>query len=115
METRREPTFLHALAETLVVRAVPGVSAEEVDDAARFAAQRLGCAPSVTALGMAVLGHALDGQVRLVHRRSFAGMGLTGRDRWVGRWSSLRLPGVADYLDAVVGLAVTRIYERRAA
>ena len=115
MEPLREPTFLHALAETIVVRAVPDVSAEEVEDAARFAAQRLRCAPSVTALGMAALGRALDGQVWLVARRSFAGMGLAGRDRWVGRWSSLRLPGVADYLDAVAGLAITRIYERRAA
>lgn len=114
METPRESTFLHALAETLAVRAVPDLSAEEAADAARFAAQRLGCAPSVTALGMAAIGRALDGQVRLVARRSFAGMGLTGRDRWVGRWTSLRVPGVADYLDAVAGLAVTRIYERRA-
>ena len=114
MATRRDPTFLHALAETLVVRAVPGVSAEEAADAARFTAQRLGCAPSVTALGMAALGRVLSGQVWFVQRRSFAGMGLAGRDRWVGRWSALRLPGVADYLDAVAGLAITRIYERRA-
>jgi hypothetical protein len=115
MATQRKPTFLHALAETLVVRAVPGVSAQEADDAARFAAQRLGCAPSATALGMAALGRALDGQARLLGRRSFAGMGPTERDRWVGRWSSLRFPGVADYLDAVTGLAITRIYEQRAA
>lgn len=115
MATRRDPTFLHALAETLVVRAVPDVSAQEAHDAARFAAQRLGCAPSVTALGLTAIGRALDGQVRLVQRRPFAGLGLAGRDRWVGRWSALRLPGVADYLDAVAGLAITRIYERRAA
>jgi hypothetical protein len=115
MDTQREPTFLQALAETLVVRAVPGVSADEADDAARFAVQRLACAPSVTALGMTAVGRALGGQARLVGRRSFAGMEPAQRDRWVSRWSSLRLPGVADYLDAVTGLAITRIYERRAA
>jgi hypothetical protein len=108
-------TFVQALAATLLERAVPDLRPGESACAARFTAERLSGAPAFTRLGMRAIGSVLDGQVRAVERAPFATIPPDGRTRWVARWSSRPIPGVTEYLDAVRGLALTWLYEERAA
>ena len=108
-------TFVGALAATLLERAVPDLRAEEGEAAARFTAERLSGAPAFTRLGMTVIAGVLDGQVRIVERRPFTALTPVRRASWVARWSARPIPGVSDYLDATRGLALTWLYEERAA
>jgi hypothetical protein len=113
--TRDDVPFVQALAGTLLAAAVPGLADAERAGAARFTAERLSRAPTATALGLRAIGGGLDAQVRLVERRPFAALGEDARARWVTRWSARPLPGLTDYLDAVRSLALTWLYEQRAA
>jgi hypothetical protein len=108
-------TFVQALAATLLLRAVPDLREEEGAAAARFTAERLSGAPAFTRLGMVVIGAALNLQVRIVERQPFAALTPERRAAWVARWSARPIPGVTDYLDATRGLALTWLYEERAA
>lgn len=107
--------FVEALAGALLAAAVPGVAAAERAGAARFTAERLSRAPTATALGLRTVGAALDAQVRLSDRRPFAALAEDAQLRWVARWTARPLPGLTDYLDAVRSLALTWLYEQRAA
>jgi hypothetical protein len=107
--------FVQALVGTLLGQAVPDLRSAERTAAAEFAAERLSQAPAVTRLGMRAIGRALDGQVRVAERRPFAALAPQDRERWVGRWTRRPLPGLTDYLDALRGLALTFLYEQRAA
>lgn len=113
--TRDAVPFVQALAGTLLAAAVPDVAEAERAGAARFTAERLTRAPTVTAFGLRLVGGALRAQVRLVDRRPFAALAADERDRWVARWSARPLPGLTDYLDAVRSLTLTWLYEHRAA
>jgi hypothetical protein len=108
-------SFPQALAATLLARSVPDLRPEEAVAGARFTAERLSGAPAFTRLGMNAIAALLDGQVRAASRRPFAALDAAERAVWVARWSARTLPGVSDYLDAVRGLALTWLYEERAA
>jgi hypothetical protein len=110
---RTDPSFVSALAETLLDRAVPDLRGPEGRAAGRFVAERLAGAPSFTRAGMAAVAAVLAAQVRLADRASFASLAPERRAAWAGRWSAVRLPGVGDYLEAVRGLALTWLYEER--
>jgi hypothetical protein len=107
--------FVQALATTLLERAVPDLRRGEAATAARFTAERLAGAPAFTRIGMRAIAGVLDRQVRIAERMPFAALGPERRAMWVARWSARPLPGIADYLDAVRGLALTWLYEDRAA
>jgi hypothetical protein len=107
--------FAEALASTLLVQAVPDATTGELRGGARFTAERLSGAPAFTRLGMNAIATLLDGQVRAAHRRPFAALDAAERGVWIARWTARPLPGITDYLDAVRGLALTWLYEERAA
>jgi hypothetical protein len=110
-----DPRFAGALAEALLARDVPGATAAERRAAARFVAERLSGAPAFTRLGMAAVGLVLAVPVRLFERTPFATLAPARQAVWVARWSARPLPGIAEYLDAVRGLALTRHYEEHTA
>jgi hypothetical protein len=115
MSAGTDPSFPQALAESLLAHAVPDLTADEARAGARFTAERLSGAPAFTRIGMTAIGTLLDGQVRAARRRPFAALDAAERAAWVARWSARPLPGITDYLDAVRGLALTWLYEERAA
>lgn len=106
---------MQALAAAVLADAVPGLTPGEQDGAARFTAERLSMAPAFTRLGMQAVGGLLDAQVRIAERTAFASLAPDRRARWVARWRARPLPGITDYVDAVRGLALTWLYEQRAA
>jgi hypothetical protein len=108
-------SFVHALAATLLERALPDLRPGEAASAARFTAERLSGAPAFTRLGMGAIAGVLAAQVRVAERMPFAALEPEGRATWVARWSARPIPGVIDYLDAVRGLALTWVYEDRTA
>jgi hypothetical protein len=112
---REDLQFVQALAATLLDGAVPDLRPDEQAAAARFTAERLSGAPAFTRLGMSAVAGVLAGQVRMAERIPFAALEPEVRATWVARWSSRGIPGVSDYLDAVRGLALTWLYEDRAA
>jgi hypothetical protein len=111
----RNLAFVQALAATLLAAAVLDLGPREARDAARFTAERLSGAPAFTRLGMGAIGAVLDCHVRIAERVPFADLDPERQAVWVGRWSARPIPGVGDYLDAVRGLALTWLYEARAA
>jgi hypothetical protein len=115
MRVADDLSFQRALAAALLARSVPDLGPEEAVAGARFTAERLSGAPAFTRLGMSAIGALLDGQVRAATRRPFTALDAAEREVWVARWSARPLPGITDYLDAVRGLALTWLYEERAA
>jgi hypothetical protein len=110
-----EVRFICALAQTLLERDVPDLRREEGRAAGRFVAERLALAPSATRAGMAAVAVLLAAHARLVERASFPDLPPERRGECAARWAAHRLPGVGDYLDAIRGLALTWLYEERAA
>jgi hypothetical protein len=107
--------FAYALASAAIRDAVADATDDERHQAAAFTAERLSAAPSFTQAAMRGVASVLVLQVRLVHRARFDQLGFGIQQQWVERWSATKLPGVADYVDAVRGLALTWLFEHRAA
>ena len=107
--------FAYAVAAAAITDAVTDATDDERRGAAAFTAERLSAAPSFTAAAMGGVASVLELQVRLIHRARFDELPEERQQRWLTRWSAAKLPGVADYVDAVRGLALTWLFEQRAA
>jgi hypothetical protein len=115
MRRAAHAAFVEAIAGAQLHCALQDPAQADADEAAQFAAERVLGAPTLMRIGMLVLIASLQAQVLLSEQATFTTLSTRSRGSWVMRWSASPLPGLAAFLDAIAGLALTKFYERSAA